>query len=207
MSGPSYQPRPPVDQPAQPTPPTPKKPHTGRNIGLGCGGGILAFAILIIIIAAATSANSGNTTASRSTPTHQATTKTQPKPSPTPKPATPTPKPATPPPTPKPATPKPQPVVLTTASGSSSGESPAFHPTSQYKITYSFDCSSLGQAGNFIIGVDDDNGSPTFGEATVNRLAIGGQGTANGYNMGDYTVHVQVITECDWNITVMSNPS
>lgn len=204
-SGPSYQPRPPGYTP--PPPQQPKKPHTGRNIGLGCGGAILAFAILLIIIAAATSSNSGNTTASSTTPTHQATTKAQPTPTPTSTPATRTPKPATPPPRPRPATPKPQPVVLTTASGSGSGESPAFKPTSQYKITYSFDCSSFGQAGNFAIEVDDDNGTPTLGEATVNRLAISGQGTADGYNMGDYTVHVQVISECDWNITVMSNPS
>lgn len=65
----------------------------------------------------------------------------------------------------------------------------------------------MGQSGNFILGVDDDNGNPTFGEATVNRLAMSGNGTVDGYNMGDYTVHVSIISECNWTITVTSVPS
>ncbi len=91
-----------------------------------------------------------------------------------------------------------------TASGSGSGESPAFHPTPSYNVAYAFGCTSLGMSGNFILEVDNDNGEPTTGGATVNRLAMSGNGTASGINFGDYTVHIQVITECDWSIKVMS---
>lgn len=183
-----------------PQPPAQRPKNKGRGVLLGCGipSAVVVVIIIIVIIASAASNGGGGNKqpqASKSTPP-PATSTPRSTPAPTTKPTK----------APKAPTPPPAPVTLVPSmNGSDSGESPAFNPPAHYKVLYSFDCSSFGQSGNFAVEVDDGNGQPVLGGATVNRLAMSGTGTADGYNIdGQKGVHVQVLSECQWTIIVQS---
>lgn len=97
-------------------------------------------------------------------------------------------------------------VLVPTMSGNASGETPAFKPTNQYVVKYQFDCSAMGQSGNFVIMAEDGNGSPVMGGPSVNRLTMTGSGTAKGYGLGEpSSIHLQIISECNWTVTVTAS--
>ena len=96
------------------------------------------------------------------------------------------------------------PRQLFSLSGDGNGETPAFDGPSHYKVTYSFDCSALGQSGNFALLPEDANGNAIAG-ALVNRLAASGSGTADGYNLGTQKgMHLQILSECRWTLAGVS---
>jgi hypothetical protein len=71
--------------------------------------------------------------------------------------------------------------------------------TDTWKLDYSFDCSSFGTSGNFI--VNEDGGSD-FSGASVNRLGTGKSGSTYAY--GDAGTHyLQINSECSWSVKVI----
>lgn len=72
-------------------------------------------------------------------------------------------------------------------------------------MQYQFDCSAFGQSGNFVLSTEDQNGQPVLGGVEVNRLAMNGSGTVDGYNIlgGEQNSHIAVISECSWSLTVL----
>jgi hypothetical protein len=96
------------------------------------------------------------------------------------------------------------PRQLFNLSGTGSGETPAFDGPSHYRVTYSFDCSNVGQSGNFALLPEDSNGNAVAG-ALVNRLAASGNGTADGYDLGTQKgMHLQILSECRWQVSGVS---
>lgn len=97
-------------------------------------------------------------------------------------------------------------VLVPTMSGTSSDETPAFKPTNSYVAKYQFDCSTMGQSGNFVIMAEDANGTPVMGGPSVNRLAMSGSGTAKGSALGEPgSIHLQIMSECNWTVTVTAS--
>ncbi len=106
------------------------------------------------------------------------------------------------------APPKPQPTLLFSASGTESGESQAFPPPQHYEVQYAWQCDPAEGSGNFIMSTDDQNGQSEWDGVDVDRLAVSGNGTADGYNFGgQHNVHIAVISECNWSINVLAMPS
>ena len=58
------------------------------------------------------------------------------------------------------------------------------------------------------MSTDDQNGQSEWDGVDVDRLAVSGNGTADGYNFGgQHNVHIAVISECNWSINVLAMPS
>jgi hypothetical protein len=83
--------------------------------------------------------------------------------------------------------------------GSGSSTTRQFRPpTGSWRIDYSFDCTNFGYTGNFMVSVYD--GHNNLIELPVNALKKVGKGTSYVYHSG--TFHLNVISECDWTISV-----
>ncbi|HEX3514572.1 MAG TPA: hypothetical protein VHT26_11295 [Trebonia sp.] len=89
--------------------------------------------------------------------------------------------------------------TVATFSGSGIENTAKFTVTDTWKLDYSFDCSSFGTSGNFI--VNEDGGSD-FSGVTVNELGTGKSGSTYAY--GDAGAHyLEINSECSWNVTVI----
>jgi hypothetical protein len=154
----------------QPTPPpAPQKKGSGCA-KIGCLG---AVAVLVVIGVAAVATNK-TTTSSSSDGTTVTTSGGQSAP------------------TTKAAAPA-KPTVVLTAHGSGIKNTAPFTTGDNWTVTYTFDCTGFGQAGNFM--VSDENDMPL-----VNELKLKGTGSTPQYNAG--THHLQINSECDWTLTV-----
>jgi hypothetical protein len=191
--------------------PPPRKSNTSPWLIGSILGGVLVFLIVVAALGAASSSGSGGDKHKTGSKPVAAAPKTTPKPTPTGTPATPAPSstPSSAPPPAKPApTPKPQPTLLFSASGTESGESQAFTPPQHYEVQYAWQCDPSEGSGNFIMSTDDQNGQSEWDGVDVDRLAVSGNGTADGYNFGgQHDVHIAVISECNWSINVLAMPS
>jgi hypothetical protein len=180
-------------------PRTTPKGHTARNVAIGVGVLIVVAAIISNAAKGPTPTASTNTNAVVSvTPTSTPSPASSPEPSASP---TPTPKP-TPSPTPRPSpTPPPKgPTVLLDKYGNGGGgNTPIFHTTGEWTITYDFDCTAFGFNGNFQIYVYD--GTSALKDVPVNSLAMKGTDTVYEHNLsGPY--YLTINTECNWHIIV-----
>ena len=89
--------------------------------------------------------------------------------------------------------------TVVTFSGSGQESTPKFTVTSTWKLDYSFNCATFGQAGNF--AVLEDGGSDLSG-VTVNVLAT--SKTASSWAYGDAGSHyLEIDSECSWTVTVI----
>jgi hypothetical protein len=89
--------------------------------------------------------------------------------------------------------------TVATFSGSGIENTAKFTVTDTWKLSYSFDCSSFGTTGNFI--VSEDGGGDLSG-ASVNELGPGKSGSTYAY--GDAGTHyLEINSECSWNVRVI----
>lgn len=89
--------------------------------------------------------------------------------------------------------------TVATFSGSGIERTAKFTVTDTWKLDYSFDCSSFGTSGNFI--VNEDGGSD-FSGASVNELGTGKSGSTYAY--GDAGTHyLEINSECSWSVEVI----
>jgi hypothetical protein len=166
---------------------------------------LTAIVVLIVVIAISTSPS--NKPAEASTPTVTTVSIPPPgnivtgTPAPTHAPAT-----SAPAPTPK-AQPS-APHVLIKMSGNGQGSSaPFLVNTSTVTATYTYNCSALGQSGNFIADMVNGNQASlnSDDQSIANALGAGGSATTTLYptNVGqDY--HLTVNSECTWSVTLTS---
>jgi hypothetical protein len=66
-------------------------------------------------------------------------------------------------------------------------------------VAYTFDCSSFGLPGNFILNaVDPSTGDNQF---LANALAMNGSAISYAYTAGG-TYHLEINSECAWTVQV-----
>ena len=99
----------------------------------------------------------------------------------------------------RPAAPaRPKAKVLATFTGSGAENTPKFTVSGSWKLKWSYNCSSLGFAGNFI--VEEDNSFA--GKAGLNEEGKAGHGATWAY--GDTGRHfLAVNSECKWTMKVI----
>lgn len=85
------------------------------------------------------------------------------------------------------------PVTLLDTSGNGIKDLPRFTATGDWTMTYTFDCSAFGQAGNFQVTDAGDN----FG-VYANQLAMTGGDSTSEQNTG--AVKLSVNSECAWTL-------
>jgi hypothetical protein len=168
--------------------PVKKKGHLVRNLG------IVAGALLLVGIGGAL-ANSGSSnkssTATTSTPSPAASVAASAAPAPVVA--------AVAPPSAKPSVAPAGPKVLLDKTGNGTSKTAIFQTSGEWTITYYFDCTGFGQAGNFQIYVYD--GSSGLKDLPVNSLSLKGSDTVNEHNLsGPY--YLEMNSECDWHVTV-----
>jgi hypothetical protein len=78
------------------------------------------------------------------------------------------------------------------ASGSGSHSTQTFTVPTNWKLAWSYDCSTFGSSGNFVVDVQ---GASVLG---VNELGSGGSGTENYHSGG--TVWLDIDSECAWQV-------
>jgi hypothetical protein len=89
--------------------------------------------------------------------------------------------------------------TVATFSGSGIKNTPQFTVTPNWKLDYTYDCSSFGGRGNFIVNEDGGN---DFSGASVNELGAGGSSSTFVYNDAG-THYLSVNSECSWTVTVI----
>jgi hypothetical protein len=88
--------------------------------------------------------------------------------------------------------------TIATFTGSGVENTPKFTVGDTWKLVYSFNCSSFGQAGNFMVDEDDS----LMSNLHVNDMALRKHGTTWSY--GDAGTHfLNVDSECSWKIKVV----
>ena len=80
-----------------------------------------------------------------------------------------------------------------------SGSTPTFNQSGTWTMSWNYNCSNFGSAGNFIVSVNQPAGSTTSDDGP-NELSTSGSGIDHYYDSG--TFHLDVTSECNWNITV-----
>jgi hypothetical protein len=138
--------------------------------------GILGFIVFVIIVSAISGGNKTTSYNQPSTTTKATSTPAQAKPAPA-------------------AAPK----VLLDQSGNGQASTASFSTGDNWSITYTFDCSSYGSAGNFQITINNTDNS--FNSDTgANALATSGGSTDHYYDSGKH--YLSINSECDWHVTV-----
>jgi hypothetical protein len=89
--------------------------------------------------------------------------------------------------------------TVATFSGSGIENTPKFTVTDTWKLSYSFDCSNFGSAGNFQVYEDGGN---DFSGVSVNDLAMSKTGSTYAYADGG-THYLEVNSECSWTVKVI----
>lgn len=117
-------------------------------------------------------------------------------PTPTPSAAA-TPAPPPPPATPKAAAPK---VILAPLSGSGQGATAPFSAPAHWILSYHYDCSAFGMAGNFAVTLEQ--GSMPVA-VPVNEMGMSGTKTTDVYTSGS-GLHLDINSECDWTVSAES---
>lgn len=92
-----------------------------------------------------------------------------------------------------------QPTVLLDLSGNGAQQTQPFTTTGDWTVTYTYDCSDYGSAGNFQFDVDNTDGS-TNNDNGANELATSGGATDYYYDAGQH--YLSINSECDWHVTV-----
>lgn len=166
------QPRYAPQQPYSPPPSQPpRRPVPVKGLAaLGCGG-LVALFILVAALTSSTSSDSSSLPAS-SQPGAATTQAAAPA----------------------------SPVTVATFSGSGIENTPQFTVTGSWALSYSFDCSSFGYAGNF--QVYEDGGLNLL----TNDLAMSKTAVTNQYDDAG-THYLEVNSECSWSVKVIDEGS
>lgn len=92
-------------------------------------------------------------------------------------------------------------IPHTIMNDNSSGDdsTPAFHVNDDWQLDWSYDCTKYGSAGNFIVEVENANGSDNVYDGGPNKLGRFDLG-ATREPRGGYLA-LQVISECDWTVS------
>lgn len=93
-----------------------------------------------------------------------------------------------------------QPQTLLNLSGQGTKQTQKFTTSSDWTLTYSYDCSNFGTQGNFMVDIYNDDGSLDANDTSVNQLGMNGSDTEYYYDAGTY--YLSVNSECSWRITV-----
>jgi hypothetical protein len=157
----------PTPSPYGPPPVAPKKSKAKGCAGVGCLGLFVAAVIIGIVSVAASKSSPSSDSATAPPPVGSTATKG--------------------------AAPA-KAATLLTLSGSGIENTAQFTTDGNWTLKYSYDCSSFGQAGNFV--VSDETGMPL-----VNEMNLKGSGSTPQYDSG--THHLEVNSECDWTVTVI----
>jgi len=185
--------------PQQPnTPPTPgswgptpqppaKKSHRTRNIVLGVVGAIIVIGIIGAATGGGSKKNDDKTTAAApaTSTSQQATTA-----------------PATTQAAPAPTTAKPKPAAKTvlTESGNGIKTTARFHVDGDWDLHYTYDCSSFGLKGNFIV----TTGGSDFPMPLANELGMKGSEVTHQHDGG--SLYLDINSECSWTVKVVDIP-
>jgi hypothetical protein len=154
-----------------------KKGHGARNGTIGCLG--LIALVIVIGIASSGHGTSGNS----STPSTPGTRNLA------------SPAPLAPAPVAAPAAHQ----VLLDKYGDGINKTAIFQTTGEWTITYDFDCTSFGSAGNFQVYVYDGNSA--LKDIPVNSLSMKGTDTVFEHNLsGPY--YLEMNSECAWHVIV-----
>ena len=97
------------------------------------------------------------------------------------------------------ASPAPATTTVATFSGSGIQSTPRFTVTNTWKLDYTYDCSSFGGSGNFIV---DEDGGNDFDGASVNALGAGGSSSTWVYDDAG-THYLAVNSECSWTVKII----
>lgn len=93
----------------------------------------------------------------------------------------------------------PKPAVVFTTSGDGIKNTATFTTGPEWSVAYTFDCSSAGGKGNFVLSVGSD-----LGDILANALAAKGSDTSYEHsNPGSH--YLQVNSECDWTLKVSND--
>lgn len=90
-------------------------------------------------------------------------------------------------------------ATFTSAQIGTSGNTPSFSQSGNWTMSWSFNCTNFGSAGNFQVTINQPAGdlSPDLG---VNELSVSGNGAEFYEDTGTFSLAVN--SECDWSITV-----
>lgn len=89
-----------------------------------------------------------------------------------------------------------EPQVFFLDSGYQSKTTNAFTAPDTWLLQYEYDCSLLGQAGNFSVYLVDTDGLPKA--VLVNQIKLKGKGITRVTGGGQ--VALNVLTECNWSV-------
>jgi hypothetical protein len=90
-------------------------------------------------------------------------------------------------------------ATYTNAQTGPSGQTPQFSQTGPWTMTWSYDCSASGSAGNFIVNISQPAGDP-ISDLGANELGTDGAGTDYYQDSGTFSLVVN--SGCAWSITV-----
>lgn len=88
--------------------------------------------------------------------------------------------------------------ILLDHQGNGAWTSDTFTAPADWWIDYSYDCSSFGSSGNFIVDVKGGNNG--FSTSGVNQLKEQGSGETAVHDASGPGVYLQVNSECDWHV-------
>jgi hypothetical protein len=94
------------------------------------------------------------------------------------------------------------PHVLLNRTGFGEAQTAAFITTTNWSVTYIFNCSTLGSPGNFLMYVDNTNGTANH-DAGISSLALYGGETTHYHDSGEH--YLRINSECSWTIKVVNN--
>jgi hypothetical protein len=97
------------------------------------------------------------------------------------------------------AAPKTAGKTVATFTGSGTQKTAQFTASSTWKLAYSFDCSTFGYKGNFVVFED---GGSDFSGVTVTDLALSKSATTYAYNDAG-THYLEINSECSWTAKVI----
>jgi hypothetical protein len=93
------------------------------------------------------------------------------------------------------------PKVLLNIAGTGTKTTQTFAAHSNWDMAWSYDCSSFGAQGNFIVSVyNSSDNTPNFDNQGVNQLGKKGADVDHYHSGGSF--YLKVISECKWTINV-----
>ncbi len=99
------------------------------------------------------------------------------------------------PPAPAPKTPQ----VLIDLPGSGSKQTQKFTAAGDWDLEWSYDCSSFGQQGNFIVTVYNNDGSMSLENSAVSQLGKNSTDVQHYHKGGIF--YLDISSECSWHVT------
>lgn len=98
--------------------------------------------------------------------------------------------------TPPPAVPQ----QLLDITGSGTKTTQKFTAAGDWDMAWSYDCSSFGYQGNFIVTPTGEDNNPSLANQSVNQLGKSGHDVEHYHHGGTY--YLSINSECSWHVTV-----